>query len=156
MESTVRKFTDADAARVAVIMHESFRAVFGELAGDIETPEYWQRLSESPDKAAWVAVIGGEVAGYLLVTADGKHGLGTLDVIGVDPGIFSKGVGSLLYAEADKFWRERKMRKIWTCVSAINPRAIAFYKKQGFGEEGVQRSHFFDGVDEILLAKFLT
>ena len=92
--------------------------------------------------------------GYLCVSANTKCGLGVLNVTGVDPDTFSKGCGRALFHAAESFWKELKMRKIYTCTSHINLRAQAFYKKMGFAEEGRLKDHFYKGVDEIQLAKF--
>ena len=105
--------------------------------------------------ASFVAVQeDGKVIGFLHVDANLKRGLGILHSIGVDPRVFARGVGKALVAEAEKFWRQHRMRKIYTCTSHINQRALRFYKSLGFHEEGLLKSHFFDGIDEIQLAKF--
>ena len=67
---------------------------------------------------------------------------------------FAKGVGKALVAEAEKLWKKHRMRKVYTCTSHINQRALAFYKSLGFEEEGLLKSHFFEGIDEIQLGKF--
>jgi ribosomal protein S18 acetylase RimI-like enzyme len=59
-----------------------------------------------------------------------------------------------MVAEAEKLWKKHRMRKVYTCTSHINQRAFAFYKSLGFEQEGLLKSHFFDGIDEIQLGKF--
>ena len=161
MAFTIRRFEDRDAARVAEIMYDSFKTVFGKM-WETETKgdgSYWKEHAriERPDYIAtsFVAVQDdGKVIGFLHVDANLKRGLGILHSIGVDPAAFARGVGTALVTEAEKFWRSRRMRKIYTCTSHINQRALAFYKHMGFHEEGLLKSHFFDGIDEIQLAKF--
>ena len=55
---------------------------------------------------------------------------------------------------AERFRRERNMRKLTTCVSSINPGALRFYQSCGFHVEGTLKDHFFKGVDENQLALF--
>jgi len=159
MNVTIRRFEKRDAKSVARIMFESFKTFLGDRIKEPETEEHWIQASSGSSPSfitrAWVAESEGKVVGYLCVTANLKRGLGTLNVIGVDPNCFAKGCGSALFAAADAFWRSHDMRKIYTCTSHINLRAQAYYKKMGFVEEGRLKDHFFDGVDEIQLAKFM-
>ena len=160
MSMQVREFEERDAGQVARIMFESFRTFLGERM-EKDAPEseaYWIRCSSGKTEhsvtRSFVAEDGGMVIGYLCVSANTKCGLGVLNVIGVDPDTFSKGCGRALFHAAESFWKELKMRKIYTCTSHINLRAQAFYKKMGFAEEGRLKDHFYKGVDEIQLAKF--
>lgn len=160
MEISVRKFEEKDAPRVAVIMYESFKTVFKE-RWEKEKPgndDNWKENTdiETPDRiaTAFVAELDGKVIGFLHIDVHIKWGLGVLHSIGVDPGVFARGVGKAMVAEAEKLWRKHRMRKVYTCTSHINSRALAFYKSLGFEEEGLLKNHFFDGVDEIQLAKF--
>lgn len=160
MSMQVREFEERDAGQVARIMFESFRTFLGERM-EKDAPEseaYWIRCSSGKTEhsvtRSFVAEDGGRVIGYLCVSANTKCGLGVLNVIGVDQDTFSKGCGRALFHAAESFWKELKMRKIYTCTSHINLRAQAFYKKMGFAEEGRLKDHFYKGVDEIQLAKF--
>ena len=152
----IREFEDRDAGRVAEILLVGFRPVFGAYMTQTEPdpPETVIAAARADGNRAWVAEVDGVVAGYLLVSADCRHGLGTLQVIAVDPAYAGRGLGHALMVPAEEFWRARKMRKIYTCVASINPNAQAFYRRHGFVAEGTLKSHFFDGVDEICLAKF--
>ena len=161
MSLTVRDFQPEDAAAVSQIMYESFRSYLGDR---IDTPsprpaQYWIDCSTPCRNAevetrAFVGELDGQVVGYISVTALLLRRLGVLNRVGVDVNCFGHGIGSALFQAADKFWRERRMRKVHTCVSSINPRALAYYKKQGFHEEGILRDHFFPGVDEHQMALF--
>lgn len=159
MALTVRKFEERDAARVAIIMFESFRAVFGDMLGTSPKPEsYWKEISFSECGGiivtSFVAENEGSVVGYLRVSINPGNGLGVLEVIGVDPEKFSKGTGKALFAAAEEFWKQHNVRKVYTCTSHININAQAFYKKLGFVEEGRLKDHFHKGLDEIQLGKF--
>ena len=158
----IRKFQKRDAAQASKILRTAFRSYLAErytkdledrfapsvLAGDSSAKS---RFSET---VSFVAVDGQKVVGYIKVTSD-KNGLGSLQVIGVDPDYFGIGIGTLLMKAAELFWARKKQRKISTCVSAINRRALIYYIKHCFVPEGYCRDHFIPGVDEIILGRFL-
>ncbi|OGV51539.1 MAG: hypothetical protein A2017_01850 [Lentisphaerae bacterium GWF2_44_16] len=155
----VRKFRDEDAEQVAKIMFKAFKTFLGDRIKeeDFNAEDYRKTSnvkSARSETISFVAVDGERVVGYLKVVA-GANGLGSLDVIGVEPEYFSKGIGPMLFAEADKFWKEKNMRKISTCVSAHNKKALMYYIKNDFIPEGYRRDHFFEGVDEIILGRFM-
>lgn len=157
-----RTFREADAQQVSKIMILAWKSFLGDkYTRDDE--EFWlpDRLEEGSlvrsrlsETVSFVAEEERNVRGYVRVTSH-RNGLGTLEVIGVDPGSFAKGVGALLMKEAESYWRRTGMRKISTCVSAHNKRALLFYIKHGFVPEGYRKDHFREGVDEIILGRFL-
>lgn len=160
MTCKVRRFEDRDAEAVSRIMFESFQTFLGDLMKDEKPypPSHWISANAHNDADSevrlFVAEEDGAVIGCISASVSKKRRLGTLNVIGVDPKTYAKGVGTLLFAAAEKFWMEYKIRKAYTCTSSINQRAQIYYLKQGFRPEGLQRDHFFQGVDEIMLAKF--
>ncbi|MBU4366020.1 MAG: GNAT family N-acetyltransferase [Kiritimatiellae bacterium] len=158
-----RQFEDKDAGRVSIILIAAFKSFLLDKFDDLskayfEPEEIIARVTKGPGRfsetIAFVAEDDGKVIGYIEVTA-GKNGLGMLDIISVDPEFFSKGVGNALMAQAEKFWAEHNQRKIATCVSAHNTKALIYYIKNGFIPEGYQKNHFHEGVDEIILGRFL-
>ena len=158
----IREFQDSDAAQASVVYFESFKTYLKERM-DTDAPrsaEYWlqsmrRNTTADYDNISFVAEEDGKVIGCITIAAALKRRLGTLVRIGVMPGNAGKGVGKMLFAAAEKFWRENNMRKICTCVSSINPGAIKFYESCGFHTEGILKDHFFEGVDEHQLARFL-
>ncbi|OQA85732.1 MAG: putative acetyltransferase [Lentisphaerae bacterium ADurb.Bin242] len=155
----IRKFKAGDAEPVAAIMFKAFKSFLGtRIKQEDFTAEYYRKTSNlkasHSETVSFVAHDGEKVVGYLKVAA-GNNGLGSLESIGIAPEYFSKGIGSMLFAEADKFWQMKKMRKISTCVSAHNRKALIYYIKNGFIPEGYRRDHFFEGVDEIILGRFM-
>ena len=101
-----------------------------------------------------IAEENGKIIGVVKVGA-GTNGLGSFDYVGVDPECHAHGVGSFLMNKAEEFWAERNQRKIGTCVSAHNKKAVTYYLKHDFIPEGYRKDHFFEGVDEIILGRFL-
>ncbi len=159
MDIIIRKFENTDAERVADIMYASFNAVFGKSEKMVRRPaSYWQEISHGNTAGnitiSYVAESNGVVAGYLRVSINTSNGLGVLEVIGVDPNTFSRGIGQTLFAEAERFWKEHSIRKAYTCTSHTNLNAQKFYKKLGFEEEGRLKAHFHPDRDEIQLGKF--
>ena len=158
----IRKFKKRDAEAVAVIMHEAFAGFLKPKLGDrfeelfpYRPAAYWADAivkNDTFETTAFVAENEGKIIGYLMVSRSSR-GLGTLNNIGVDIHSPEKGIGHMLFLEADKFLRQHNQRKITTCVSAHNRRALIFYIKHGFLPEGYQRDHFFEGIDEVLLAR---
>ncbi len=158
----IRLFEPSDAEEVADIMYRSFLTFLKERSKPPKPAEYWARrlthcVDDDMETLAFVAEDDdGHVVGCLASTANLAYGLAGLDEIGVAPEAAGKGVGRQLFQAALKAWRERRMRKVWTDAASINPGAKQFYLKMGFVEEGIMRNHFFDGVDETVLALFLT
>jgi ribosomal protein S18 acetylase RimI-like enzyme len=159
---TIRKFTPGDAGAVSRVMGSAFRSFLKEKFTDLDrkrmTPSFWRRTAlvkgAFSETVSFVAEDQGRIIGYIKVTAD-RNGLGSLEVIGVSPDCFNKGVGRLLMKEAEKFWRKKALRKISTCVSSHNTGALIYYLKNGFIPVGYRKDHFRVGVDEIIMDRFL-
>lgn len=157
-----RPFKSPDAGAVSRIMKAAFKSFLG---------DKWTRLDEKysssmtilaqstsrtpfGETASFVAVADDRILGYIRVTAS-AGGLGSLEVVGVDPSTFHKGVGKALMKAGEVFWRRKKQRKVHTCVSSHNTRALIYYVSHGFVPVGYRKDHFKAGVDEIILDRFL-
>jgi len=161
-EIAVRVFRPEDAEQVSKVMTASFLS-FSKTSDPKRikerfAPSYWVKTSLIKEKfsetKSFVAVEGKKIVGYIKAIAmDG--GLGSLEIVGVDPASFGKGVGDLLMKAATRFWIGKKLRKISTCVSSHNTKGMIFYIRHGFVPEGFRPNHFHDGVHEIPLGKFL-
>jgi len=158
----IRKFRPADSKEVSRIMNQAFRSFLGDKMDRATErcflPETLRRISHAGDNdrqvISYVAEEQGKVMGYIRGSAS-MCGLGTLEVVGIDPACLHHGVGTLLMKALEKFWTQKKMRKASTCVSAHNTRALIYYIKNGFIPEGFLRDHYIKGVDEIMLGKKL-
>jgi len=158
----IRKFKASDSREISRIMIQAFRSFLGDKmdrAGKKAfLPENLRKISHARDHdrqvVSYVAEEKGKVVGYIRGSAS-SYGLGTLEVVGIDPACLHHGVGTLLMKALERFWMRQKMRKASTCVSAHNTRAMIYYIKNGFIPEGVFRNHFFEGVDEVMLGKKL-
>ncbi len=157
----VRQFRPADAEAVAAVMVAAFKSFLParnrQQVLDGFAPERLREGStygrRNATTVSYVAVEDGRVVGYISGSVN-VHGFGTLSVIGVDPDCFHCGIGTLLMRKMVSFWRRHGMRKVSTCVSAHNSRALIFYLKHGFRPVGYQRDHFLEGVDEVILDRF--
>lgn len=158
----VRKFKREDARAVSKIMVEAFRSFLGDKMNELTlksfSPNRLKKISHSKgddcETVSYVAEEKGEIVGYIRGSAS-LYGLGTLAVVGISLSHLHKGIGTRLIKELEKFWRKRKMRKVSTCVSAHNTRALIYYLRNGFIPVGYQKDHFREGVDEIILDRFL-
>lgn len=156
---TVRQFRPEDAEQASRVMVEAFTSflpakgrakILAHFAPDILAGT----SSSGATAACYVAVADAKVLGYVRGSVT-PHGVGSLGVIGVSPNSFHTGVGSRLMRKMEAFWRKHGMRKVSTCVSAHNSRALCFYLHHGFRPVGYQRDHFLPGMDEVILDRFL-
>jgi len=158
----IRKFKPEDAEAVSKVMIKAFKTFLKDKMSKWElksfSPEVLKEVSnvkrEDSETVSYVAEDKGKIIGYISGSATGR-GLGSLGVVGVEPSCLHKGVGTKLMKELEKFWRQKKMRKISTSVSAHNTRALIYYIKNGFIPVGYRKDHFIVGVDEIILDRFI-
>lgn len=106
-----------------------------------------------------VAEADGQVVGNVLVSVDrgvATEHIGVLSITIVD-GWRDVGIGRELIAAAQRWARERRLRKVSLGVFPDNERAIAVYEHAGFVREGLRRDQYRAGDryrDEVLMAWF--
>ncbi len=162
MKIKVRKFREEDAREASRILTAAFKSFLGEKFDSTNrkhcSPAALKKKHRSKnsfsESVSYVATLDGAVAGYITGTAN-RSGFGSLEVIAVDPECFGENIGGSLFEKLEKFWMGKNLRKAETCVSAHNKRAVAFYLNKGFIPVGYKKDHFKEGIDEILLDKFL-
>lgn len=110
----------------------------------------------------YFAVLDGEVIGYLKLnigqaqTDIKDNDALEIERIYVSQAFHGKQVGQLLYNKAIQIARQAGARYVWLGVWEKNPRAISFYKKNGFTE--FDKHIFMLGTDEqidIMMKKVL-
>jgi RimJ/RimL family protein N-acetyltransferase len=130
--------------------------------GSISEPSeaFWiSELIRANEHLALVAEADGEVVGNVLVSVDrgvATEHIGVLSIT-IAEGWRDVGIGSELVAAAQRWARERGLRKVTLGVFPDNERAIAVYEKRGFVREGLRRQQFRSGDtyrDEVLMAWF--
>ena len=130
--------------------------------GSVSEPSeaFWiSELIRSDEHLAVVAEADGDVVGNVLVNVE--RGIATSHVgvlsICIAADWRDVGVGTELVAAAQRWIRERGLRKLSLGVFPDNERAIAVYEKRGFVREGLRRMQYRSGDrfrDEVLMAWF--
>ncbi len=130
--------------------------------GSISQPSeaFWiAEMIRAAEHLVLVAEADGDAIGNLLISVDrGKatEHLGVLSITIAD-GWRDAGIGTEMVAGAQRWARERGLRKVSLGVFPDNERAIALYEKQGFVREGLRREQYRSGDtyrDEVLMAWF--
>jgi len=130
--------------------------------GSISEPSeaFWiSELIRAAEHLVLVAEADGEAIGNVLVSVDrgvATEHIGVLSITIAD-GWRDVGIGSELVTGAQRWARERGLRKVTLGVFPDNQRAIAVYEKRGFVREGLRRQQFRSGGvyrDEVLMAWF--
>jgi epoxyqueuosine reductase len=153
--ATIRLATPADAARLARFGERVFRDTY---ASQVPASDMALHLEHNygdaqqsaelrdPRSACLLAEVGGELAGYALLRIGRGPGDEPALAAPVEIARFyvarewhGRGVAQRLMAAAAGEARERGGKTLWLTVWTENPRAIAFYRKQGFTPAGTTR-----------------
>jgi RimJ/RimL family protein N-acetyltransferase len=130
--------------------------------GSVSQPSeaFWiSELIRADEHLVLVAEADGEVIGNVLVSVDrgvATEHIGVLSITIAD-GWRDVGIGTQLVAAAQRWARDRRLRKVTLGVFPTNERAIAVYEKCGFVREGLRRQQYRSGNefrDEVLMAWF--
>ena len=113
--------------------------------------------------AFFVALKDGEVRGFYRVNRHpgrSRHAA-ALETLAVAPSEKGTGFAQAMISEALEFMRAEGILRVELMVEADNPRAVAFYRKLGFEQEGRLRAAYKRAgeagyVDELLMARLLT
>jgi RimJ/RimL family protein N-acetyltransferase len=121
---------------------------------------FWiSEMIRAAEHLVLVAEADGEVVGNILVSVDrgvATEHIGVLSITIAD-GWRDVGIGTVLVETAQRWSRERGLRKLSLGVFPENERAIAVYAKRGFVREGLRRMQYRSGSafrDEVLMAWF--
>ncbi|MFB5759945.1 GNAT family N-acetyltransferase [Paenibacillus medicaginis] len=115
-------------------------------------------LRHSPPGAQLVAVKEGTVYGYIgfrPATSLPSNSHVLVIHIAVHPSCQGQGVGGLLMDAMKELAASQSIRKLSLRVLSCNEGAVAFYRKNGFVEEGKLKAEFFISgtyIDDILMA----
>lgn len=153
----VRPPAETDAPRLADIHISAWRAAYRNVMSDeyldgldAEThARGWRRsiLAPGPETFRLAAEAGGEVAGFCvfgpaegtavpLPEAGPAARVGQLYAINVHPDAWARGVGSALFAAAEEKLASLGYHRAFSWVEATNKRAIDFYTKRGWLDDG--------------------
>lgn len=117
-------------------------------------------FSAQRNSAIFVAEMGNELAGYLLLIggASPRNRHAASLVIGILQNASGQGLGSDMMASAFQWAKEAGLSRIELTVMQHNERAQRLYRKVGFEQEGVKRNSLLvhgEYVDELIMAKLL-
>lgn len=140
---------ESDAPRLAAIQISAWRAAYR----GVMTDEYlaamdsehfangWRRNIGNPKSGTFHLVVqaGREVIGFCILgpSSDESDGTsGQLYAINLHPDWWARGIGSVLFAAAEQKLVSLGYAKVFLWVEASNERAIGFYTKRGWLDDG--------------------
>jgi diamine N-acetyltransferase len=165
---TVRGATPDDAALLAAVAAETFplacpphtlpESIAAFIAANLSVGSFTAYLSD-PDRAIFVAEVGGEPAGYTMVVFGEPHDPDVATAVTVRPtaelskvyvreGFHGAGLAARLVAASVEAARIRGSLSVWLGVNQQNARANRFYEKQGFALVGTKRFLVGDRFEE--------
>ncbi|WP_082748603.1 glutaminase [Nocardioides jensenii] len=131
----LRPATTEDAPAVARIWEPGWaEAHTGRVPDELLTArpaEFFARVAAERVPDTTVAVVAGTVVGFVMIADD------AVDHIYVDPGQRGGGIAVALLAEAERLIAAAGHDRAWLAVVPGNDRAQAFYRRQGWVDEGV-------------------
>ncbi|MEJ5146883.1 GNAT family N-acetyltransferase [Sphingobacterium sp. MYb388] len=167
----IKKVTLSDIKDLQKIGKQTFFETFSESNSEENMKKYLEegfsvdKLTEeltNPYSEFYFALDNQEVIGYLKLnvgesqTEEQHHESLEIERIYVLQDYHGKKIGQILYEKALQIALERKSEYVWLGVWEENPRAISFYKKNGFVE--FDKHIFVLGDDEqtdIMMKKML-
>jgi len=131
----LRQASHGDAKAVAKIWHDGWRdGHLGHVPDDlvtVRTKESFQSRAADRVGDTVVAVVDGEVAGFVMVVGD------EIEQVYVAEQHRGSGVAALLLAEAERTVAVNGNERAWLAVVDGNVRARRFYERHGWTDEGV-------------------
>ncbi|MCI0398675.1 MAG: GNAT family N-acetyltransferase [Chloroflexi bacterium] len=109
------------------------------------------KLLADPSREVYLALVGGRIAGFLILTLHGAFA-GYIQSVCVAPDWRGQGIGSQLIAFAEeRIFHE--MPNVFICVSSFNHGAQKLYERLGYEVVGELKNYVVWGHSEILLRK---
>ena len=130
----IRPAEPGEAAAVAEIWRNGWRdGHLGHVPDElvrVRTDESFRTRAAERVRDTTVAVVDGEVAGFIMVAGD------EAEQVYVSAPQRGKGVADALLAEAERQVRENGHEVAWLAVVSGNARARAFYERMGWRDDG--------------------
>ena len=109
------------------------------------------RLLNDPTRERYVAVVEGQLAGFLILNLHGAF-VGYLQTICIAHDFRGRGLGSALVAFAEeRIFREHP--NVFLCVSSFNHDARRLYERLGYAAVGELTDYVVHGQSEFLFRK---
>jgi [ribosomal protein S18]-alanine N-acetyltransferase len=118
------------------------------------TLETCLKFCHDPEYKVFVARIGNDPCGSMVVHPRGLASSPYLKSIVVDSRFRSRGIGRKLLGFAEDYFRNTS-KHFFMCVSSFNPRARDLYERLGYTMVGEFHDYILEGESEILLHKRL-
>lgn len=132
---SLRSARPEDAAAVATIWRDGWRdGHLGHVPDAlvaVQTPESFRTRAAERVGDTTVAVVGSEVAGFVMVVGD------EVEQVYVSTRHRGSGVAGRLLAEAERLVAAGGHQRAWLAVAAGNARARRFYERCGWIDEGL-------------------
>jgi len=110
-------------------------------------------LLKDPSRENYVAAVGNDVAGFIVLAMTGAF-VGYIQTVCVAPKHRGNGLGSQLIGFAEeRIFRETP--NVFICVSSFNRRAHELYLRLGYRQVGELTDFIVSGHSELLLRKSL-
>lgn len=163
LSPTLRRATPADAAAVARVQVDGWRAAYAGLMPDTllarlsvaDRTARWTRILTSPDSPlhrTFVAEAGEGILGFASIGTARDPDLDSaaaaeLYAIYVHPAAIRRGIGRALFERARGEIRDHGYRRMTLWVLAGNAPAIRFYEAMGLSADGAEKIEIEDGVE---------
>jgi ribosomal protein S18 acetylase RimI-like enzyme len=137
----IRPWTIGDIPDVRRIGWETWNATYGKFIPEEDLRAYHDehysvealtRNFERPSTRGYMALLGGNPAGYMIMSFDENSGRCSVASIYVLPGSQGHGLGSMLMDEAFRVARAAEYDRVWLGVMVENVPAVAWYRSLGF------------------------
>jgi ribosomal protein S18 acetylase RimI-like enzyme len=111
----------------------------------------WHKRLADHKESTLVVEAGGNIAGWATFGQsrddDADARTGELTAIYLDPLVWGRGLGKLLYREIEKRLQQAAFTEVTLWVLEVNSRARRFYSSMGYGEDGTTKSVLREGVE---------
>jgi [ribosomal protein S18]-alanine N-acetyltransferase len=108
-------------------------------------------IIQDPTRETYVARVGGELAGFLIVCMTGAF-VGYIQTVCIHPDHRGRGLGSRLVEFAERRILS-EAPNVFMCVSSFNQDARRLYERLGYQVVGELPDYIVSGYSEILLRK---
>jgi ribosomal protein S18 acetylase RimI-like enzyme len=139
--ASIRPWTLGDLPHLRRIGWETWKATYGKFIPEEDLRAYHDehysiealtRNFQKPSTRGYLALLGADPSGYMLMSFDSEAGRCHVSSIYVLPARQGHGLGSMLLDEAFRVAREAGYDRVWLGVMSENTPTIAWYRALGF------------------------
>lgn len=119
------------------------------------TEDFIHNITRRNDFRFFIMTLEGRIIGFIGVLFHVNVKRAEIGPICVDSSQRGKGVGTKLLNHTIDFLRQKEVRRTIVKIKSNNGKALVFFKKNGFVEEGYFKSYTGKGEDVIQLRRFV-